>query len=185
MVQPYPLSHHHLYGTLHLSAAPNAAVKPRPAAQHPTGQPGGVREAGSSSAKSSSAAALHLLIPQIVTGQPGVVTRSWTRRGWACWWAHSIYYSYFLTQPTVNSALMPSPRCAKSLQDSPEAYEKLDKARVGVLVGTGMGGLQVFQDGVQNLVEKGHRKISPFFIPYAITNMCVPLHFNWRQQWFT
>ena len=30
---------------------------------------------------------------------------------------------------------------------------------------------QVFQDGVQNLVEKGHRKISPFFIPYAITNM--------------
>ena len=56
---------------------------------------------------------------------------------------------------------------------------------MGVLVGTGMGGLQVFQDGVQNLVEKGHRKISPFFIPYAITNMCVPLHFNWRQQWFT
>jgi 3-oxoacyl-[acyl-carrier-protein] synthase II len=56
-------------------------------------------------------------------------------------------------------------------EDSPEAYEALDKARVGVLVGTGMGGLQVFQDGVQNLVEKGHRKISPFFIPYAITNM--------------
>lgn len=34
-----------------------------------------------------------------------------------------------------------------------------------------MGGLQVFQDGVQNLVEKGPRKISPFFIPFAITNM--------------
>ena len=29
------------------------------------------------------------------------------------------------------------------VQDSPEAYEKLDKSRVGVLVGTGMGGLQV------------------------------------------
>jgi hypothetical protein len=95
------------------------------------------------------------------------------------------------------------------MQDSPEAFEKLDKSRVGVLVGTGMGGLQVpftaaltdrsndhldqqsgkpaciahvaerfplcdqqvFQDGVQNLVEKGHRKISPFFIPFAITNM--------------
>lgn len=25
---------------------------------------------------------------------------------------------------------------------------------------------------MQNLVERGHRKISPFFIPYAITNMC-------------
>jgi len=40
-----------------------------------------------------------------------------------------------------------------------------------VLIGTGMGGLQVFQDGVKNLVEKGPKKISPFFIPFAITNM--------------
>lgn len=43
--------------------------------------------------------------------------------------------------------------------------------RAGVLVGTGMGGLTVFSDGVQALIEKGHRKITPFFIPYAITNM--------------
>uniref|UniRef100_A0A0E0P9Q8 3-oxoacyl-[acyl-carrier-protein] synthase I, chloroplastic n=1 Tax=Oryza rufipogon TaxID=4529 RepID=A0A0E0P9Q8_ORYRU len=34
-----------------------------------------------------------------------------------------------------------------------------------------MGGLTVFSDGVQNLIEKGYKKISPFFIPYAITNM--------------
>ena len=34
-----------------------------------------------------------------------------------------------------------------------------------------MGGLTVFQDGVKNLVEKGFKKITPFFIPYAITNM--------------
>eukprot|EP00232_Nephroselmis_pyriformis_P001028 CAMPEP_0182912280 /NCGR_PEP_ID=MMETSP0034_2-20130328/37432_1 /TAXON_ID=156128 /ORGANISM="Nephroselmis pyriformis, Strain CCMP717" /LENGTH=478 /DNA_ID=CAMNT_0025048943 /DNA_START=18 /DNA_END=1454 /DNA_ORIENTATION=- len=52
-----------------------------------------------------------------------------------------------------------------------EAYHKLDKARAAVLIGSGMGGLSVFQDGVKNLVEKGHKKISPFFIPYAITNM--------------
>ena len=39
-------------------------------------------------------------------------------------------------------------------EDSPEAFEKLDKKRVGVLVGSGMGGLQVFQDGVSNLVQK-------------------------------
>ena len=43
--------------------------------------------------------------------------------------------------------------------------------RAGILVGSGMGGLSVFSDGVQNLIEKGYRKISPFFIPYAITNM--------------
>lgn len=56
-------------------------------------------------------------------------------------------------------------------ETNPENFEKLDKTRVAVLVGSGMGGLQVFQDGVQNLVQKGHRKISPFFIPFAITNM--------------
>jgi 3-oxoacyl-[acyl-carrier-protein] synthase II len=43
---------------------------------------------------------------------------------------------------------------------------------VGILIGSGMGGLTVFQDGVKNLVEKGYKKMSPFFIPYAITNMC-------------
>ncbi|KAG2486275.1 hypothetical protein HYH03_015099 [Edaphochlamys debaryana] len=50
-------------------------------------------------------------------------------------------------------------------------YSQLDMTRVGVLVGSGMGGLTVFQDGVANLVTKGYKKISPFFIPYAITNM--------------
>ncbi|KAG6382571.1 hypothetical protein SASPL_124125 [Salvia splendens] len=52
-----------------------------------------------------------------------------------------------------------------------EKLDKIDKVRAGVLVGTGMGGLSVFSDGVQALIEKGHRKITPFFIPYAITNM--------------
>ncbi|CAA3026873.1 3-oxoacyl-[acyl-carrier- ] synthase I, chloroplastic [Olea europaea subsp. europaea] len=53
--------------------------------------------------------------------------------------------------------------------------DKIDKVRAGVLVGTGMGGLTVFSDGVQALIEKGHRKITPFFIPYAITNMASAL----------
>ena len=52
-----------------------------------------------------------------------------------------------------------------------DAFNALDKTRCGVLVGSGMGGLTVFQDGVKNLMEKGVKKISPFFIPYAITNM--------------
>ncbi|EFN51756.1 hypothetical protein CHLNCDRAFT_27559 [Chlorella variabilis] len=54
---------------------------------------------------------------------------------------------------------------------NPDGYGALDKSRVGVLVGSGMGGLSVFQDGVKALVEKGYKKITPFFIPYAITNM--------------
>ena len=54
-----------------------------------------------------------------------------------------------------------------------------------MLVGTGMGGLQVFQDGVQNLVERGYKKISPFFIPYAITNMWVANHPAAQRQGHT
>ncbi|MEW5318961.1 MAG: hypothetical protein WDW38_010140 [Sanguina aurantia] len=53
----------------------------------------------------------------------------------------------------------------------PEGYAQLDPTRVGILIGTGMGGLTVFQDGVTNLVQKGVKKMSPFFIPYSITNM--------------
>ncbi|KAI4370296.1 hypothetical protein MLD38_018663 [Melastoma candidum] len=48
---------------------------------------------------------------------------------------------------------------------------KMDRTRIGVLVGSGMGGLTAFSTGVESLVQKGYKKISPFFIPYSITNM--------------
>lgn len=48
---------------------------------------------------------------------------------------------------------------------------KLNKNRCGVLVGSGMGGMTVYADGVQDLLEKGPRKVTPFFVPYIITNM--------------
>jgi len=57
------------------------------------------------------------------------------------------------------------------LKKGTDAFEKLDKTRCGILAGSGMGGLTVFQNNVEQLVTKGYKKISPFFIPYAITNM--------------
>ncbi|XP_044462365.1 3-oxoacyl-[acyl-carrier-protein] synthase I, chloroplastic-like [Mangifera indica] len=62
----------------------------------------------------------------------------------------------------------------KALEDADlggDNLTKVDKERAGVLVGTGMGGLTAFSDGIHSLIEKGYRKISPFFIPYSITNM--------------
>merc|ERR1712038_255442 len=59
----------------------------------------------------------------------------------------------------------------KALADAGLPDDKLDdidKSRAGILVGTGMGGLQVFQDNVKTLLNRGPKKISPFFIPYAI-----------------
>ena len=49
--------------------------------------------------------------------------------------------------------------------------KSLDKEKCGVLIGSGMGGLTIFQDSTKSLFEKGVKKVSPFFIPYAITNM--------------
>jgi len=49
--------------------------------------------------------------------------------------------------------------------------EKLDKVRCGVIVGSGMGGMTVFYDGVETILSKGYKRLTPFFIPYIITNM--------------
>lgn len=54
---------------------------------------------------------------------------------------------------------------------STQAFDALDKTRCGVLCGSGMGGLGIYTEGVQKLISRGHTKMSPFFIPYAITNM--------------
>lgn len=52
-----------------------------------------------------------------------------------------------------------------------DSLEALNKARCGVLIGSGMGGMGMFVDGVTTLNEKGPRRVSPFFIPYILTNM--------------
>lgn len=52
-----------------------------------------------------------------------------------------------------------------------EALGRLQKERCGVLIGSGMGGMSMFADGVQTLLEKGQRRVSPFFVPYILTNM--------------
>jgi 3-oxoacyl-[acyl-carrier-protein] synthase II len=54
---------------------------------------------------------------------------------------------------------------------TPENLAKLNKPRCGILIGSGMGGMQVFADGVETLLKDGFRRISPFFVPYIITNM--------------
>lgn len=43
--------------------------------------------------------------------------------------------------------------------------------RIGVYIGTGIGGIQTFMDEHKKLMEKGPRKVSPFFIPMMIANM--------------
>lgn len=49
--------------------------------------------------------------------------------------------------------------------------ETLNPDRVGVLVGSGIGGITVLEQQVKTYLEKGPRRISPFFVPMIISNM--------------
>ncbi|MCH8497480.1 MAG: beta-ketoacyl-ACP synthase II [Marinobacter sp.] len=52
-----------------------------------------------------------------------------------------------------------------------KAYEKLDSDRVGVAIGSGIGGLEFIEKSVDTLREKGPRRVSPFFVPASVINM--------------
>lgn len=46
-----------------------------------------------------------------------------------------------------------------------------DANRVGVVLGSGIGGMQTFEDNCRVFVEKGPDRVSPFFVPMFIPNM--------------
>jgi 3-oxoacyl-[acyl-carrier-protein] synthase II len=50
-----------------------------------------------------------------------------------------------------------------------------DGDRVGVMIGSGIGGMYTFETQLKVLVERGPRKVSPFTIPSLIGNMCAGL----------
>jgi 3-oxoacyl-[acyl-carrier-protein] synthase II len=45
------------------------------------------------------------------------------------------------------------------------------KLRTGVMIGSGIGGLQIIEETVLMMKEKGPRRVSPFFIPAALINL--------------
>ncbi|KWX71019.1 3-oxoacyl-ACP synthase [Paenibacillus riograndensis] len=49
--------------------------------------------------------------------------------------------------------------------------EGIDAERIGVSVGSGIGGLGTWEDNHNLLLEKGPKRVSPFFIPMMIANM--------------
>lgn len=60
----------------------------------------------------------------------------------------------------------------QAVQDSgwmPE--DKEDRERTGVMIGSGIGGLQSIEQTTLLMAEKGPRRVSPFFIPGALINL--------------
>ncbi|MBP1993920.1 beta-ketoacyl-ACP synthase II [Paenibacillus eucommiae] len=46
-----------------------------------------------------------------------------------------------------------------------------DPQRTGVWIGSGVGGVGTFQDGLEDALQKGYKRVSPFAIPMFIANM--------------
>lgn len=60
---------------------------------------------------------------------------------------------------------------ALSLKDSGLDLGKENLDRVGVILGTGIGGTETFEEQHKVLLEKGPNRVSPFFVPMMIGNM--------------
>lgn len=62
----------------------------------------------------------------------------------------------------------------KALEDAnlnQHVLDTLDRSRIGVLVGTAVGGVTQFSSGMESLIMKGHKKMTPFFVPYTMCNI--------------
>jgi 3-oxoacyl-[acyl-carrier-protein] synthase II len=58
----------------------------------------------------------------------------------------------------------------QAVKDSGLDFSKLDPFRGGVILGSGIGGIAEFEDGVTTLLNKGPGRVSPFVIPKMIAN---------------
>ena len=59
----------------------------------------------------------------------------------------------------------------QAIEDAGLPREPEDAHRYGVIVGSGIGGLQTIEDTHTVLVSRGPRRISPFFVPATVINM--------------
>ncbi|MFC1475164.1 beta-ketoacyl-ACP synthase II [Candidatus Zixiibacteriota bacterium] len=63
----------------------------------------------------------------------------------------------------------------QAIKDSGLNLESLDLDRCGVVIGSGIGGIQTFEQQHSQLEKSGPKRVSPFFIPMMIIDMCAGL----------
>jgi 3-oxoacyl-[acyl-carrier-protein] synthase II len=59
----------------------------------------------------------------------------------------------------------------QAMQDSGLEVTETNAERIGVIIGSGIGGLPLIEETHAELTNRGPRRISPFFIPASIINM--------------
>ena len=71
----------------------------------------------------------------------------------------------------------------QAIDDSGLKLDSVDPDRAGVIIGSGVGGIETFEAQVGKLLSSGPGRVSPFFIPMMIVDMCaglVSIRFNFR-----
>jgi len=72
---------------------------------------------------------------------------------------------------------------AKAVRDSGIDFDQCDRDRVGVIVGSGIGGMYIYEDQMRVLDQRGPRRITPFFITMVIADIVaghISIMFNLR-----
>lgn len=68
------------------------------------------------------------------------------------------------TQYAIASAKM-------AVEDANLDLDSIDKESMGVIIGTGIGGVETIEEQHKILLDKGNKRVSPFFVPMMIGNM--------------
>jgi 3-oxoacyl-[acyl-carrier-protein] synthase II len=63
----------------------------------------------------------------------------------------------------------------RALQDAGLKLDQMDRERLGVYVGSGIGGIQTLIDNASTLMERGPDRVSPTLVPMMISNMAAAL----------
>ena len=58
-----------------------------------------------------------------------------------------------------------------AVKDANIDLEKIDRDKMGVIIGSGIGGVETIEEQHKIMLEKGNRRVSPFFVPMMIANM--------------
>jgi 3-oxoacyl-[acyl-carrier-protein] synthase II len=61
----------------------------------------------------------------------------------------------------------------EAMQDAglADAFDGIDRDRFGVIIGSGIGGIATFEEQTQVMLERGPKRVSPFFVPMFIPDI--------------
>lgn len=73
--------------------------------------------------------------------------------------------------PFIRYAMAAGKKALSHSKIDASLIENLDKTRCGIVIGSGMGGMHSFSEGVNTLIKESYKRLTPFFVPFIITNM--------------